>query len=249
MASPGLKSAEQCRADQQGREALPQPHLRQVRRKPLANHRPQEATTKQRNQERQLGRGPVAQGGKGHQGIRGDQQQARAAGELHRQARQKNEGRHDRKAAAHPGDAGEQTHQHALAGQRHGVACWASVLGGMLQCTMAIEQPGSQQSRCREDPQLHRLRDQAGLHQGAADPAAGEGRHPQHQGGLDGDLAAVDVGTDIAEGQQGEDQQRERNRGLGGQGRTAHQQGQQQDRAAGPEHGEQKADQGAARQE
>jgi hypothetical protein len=69
---------------------LAQPHLWQVRRQALAHHRPQEATTHQRKQERQLGCGPVAQSGKGHQGIGGDQQQARAAGELHRQARQKN---------------------------------------------------------------------------------------------------------------------------------------------------------------
>ena len=120
VALPGLEAGEQRRADQQGRETLAQPHLRQVRREPLANQRPQEATTHQRKQERQMGCWPVALGGNSHQGIRGDQQQARAAGELHRQASQKNEGRHNRKTATHPGNAGEQAHQHALDCQCYG---------------------------------------------------------------------------------------------------------------------------------
>lgn len=87
VALPGLEAGEQRRADQQGRETLAQPHLRQVRREPLANQRPQEATTHQRKQERQMGCWPVALGGKSHQRVEAYQQQARAAGELHRQAR------------------------------------------------------------------------------------------------------------------------------------------------------------------
>jgi hypothetical protein len=52
----------------------------------------------------------VAQGAQGHQGIHGDQQQAGATGDGHGQAGQQHQGRHDREAAAHPGDAGEQAH-------------------------------------------------------------------------------------------------------------------------------------------
>ena len=157
MALPGLESGEQRRADQQGRETLAQPHLWQVGRQALAHHRTDQATTHQRKQERQLGRGPVAQSGKGHQGIGGDQQQAGAAGELHRQARQQHEGGHDRKTSPHPGDAGEQAHQHPLARQRQGRSRWALLACGLAHGAPAIEQPGRKQSRCREDSQLHRL--------------------------------------------------------------------------------------------
>ncbi len=241
MVLPGLVAGEQGRADQQCRKTLAQLQFRQVGRQALAHHRTDQATTHQRKQERQLGRGPVAQSGKGHQGIGGDQQQAGAAGELHRQARQQHEGRHDREAAPHPGNAGEQAHHYALARQRQGRSRWALLACGLAHGARAAEQPGRKQSRCREDSQLHRLWNEIGLHQRAADPAAGQGRQAQHQRGFDRDLAAADVGAQIAEGQQGDHQQRKRNGGLGGQGRTAHQQGQQQNRATGSEHGEQKA--------
>ncbi len=108
------------------------------------------------------------------------------------------------------------------------------------------QQPGGHQGRHGEHPQLNRLGDQFGLHQAAADPGARQGRHPQDQRRPQGHLAAADVGPHIGQGQQGHHQERERNGLAGGQARSAHQQGHEQDRATGPQHGQQNSDQDPA---
>ena len=83
------------------------------------------------------------------------------------------------------------------------------------------------------------------LHQRASDPAARQGRHPQDQGGARCHLAPSQIGAGIGHRQQGHRQEGQGHGFPGGQPGGADQQGQQQDRSAGPEHRQQEADQGA----
>ena len=144
----------------------------------LAHHGADHTPADQGKHQGQAGGRPMAQGRQGHQAVDGDQQQAGATGQRHRQPRQQHQGRHDCKASPYPGDACKQAHEQPLNGQGQGRAA-ATPFGCGGDGLAAAEQPGGQQGRGGKQAQLHWLGHKAGLHQAAADPAAGQGGHPQ----------------------------------------------------------------------
>ena len=214
MASAPVNRAEPSNTAANPWRSLP---VADLGREPLAHQRAEGATQHQWQEQGEAGRGPVAEGREGHQGVDGDQQQAGATGQRHRQARQEHQGRHDREAAAHAGDAGEQAHHQALGRQRQR-------RNGAGRCEpIPGEQPGGEEGRRHEHQQLHRLADVAGLHPAAADPAAGQGRDTELKSRPWRELTAAQIGAEIAQRQQHHHQQREGHRLLGGQGSAADQ--------------------------
>jgi len=175
-----------------------------------------------------------------NQAVQGNQHQAGAARQLHRQAGQEHKGGHDRKAATNAGNARQQAHQHPLEHQgrcsHRGSGNRRLVIRSIRSLLAAQHQPGRQQGCDGKHSQLHRLGDPAGLHHRASDPSPHQSRHPQEQGRTGCDEATAQIGNHVGDRQQGHHHQRQGHRIAGGEAGSRHEDGKQQDRSTGTKH-------------